>query len=69
LWIEFDEHGTFKEKHDSPAVGRSLLMSPFGPHFTWQTTEIHEILKEEKGYVHFKTKNSEYELYYEKEEI
>lgn len=63
LWIEFNEDGTFKEKHSDCAIGRSLLMSPFNFAFTWQTTEVTEILEEKENYVKFKTKNSEYEFY------
>src|SRR5210317_2118545 len=29
MWLEFDEVGRFKDKYDTPAVGRSLIMSPF----------------------------------------
>jgi len=25
LWLEWNENGTFKEKHDKPAIGRSLI--------------------------------------------
>jgi hypothetical protein len=64
LWIEFDVHGFFKAKHNEPAVGRSLLMSPFNDFFTWQTTDIIKILElsNDFSYVKFKTKNSVYEL-------
>jgi hypothetical protein len=63
LWIEFDEKGNFKEKHDEPAVGRSLLMSPFNAYFTWQTTTITEIYEQKENYLKFKTGNSVYELW------
>jgi hypothetical protein len=63
-WIEWNEDGTFKAQHDKPAVGLSLLMSPFNPFFTWETTPITEIIEESEGYVKFKTENSLYELYY-----
>ena len=63
FWIEFDKFGRFKEKHDEPDIDRSLLMSPFNDFFTWQTTIIVEIISKEEKYVHFRTKNSEYELY------
>jgi len=63
LWLEFDEKGNFKEKHDEPAIGRSLLMSPFNQFFTWQTTSITEILENQDDYVKFKTQNSNYELW------
>ncbi len=63
FWIEFDKFGRFKEKHEEPAIGRSLLMSPFNDFFTWQTTTVVEVITKEDNFVHFKTKNSEYELY------
>ena len=62
LWMEWNEDGTFKQKYDEPAVGRSLLMSPFNQFFTWQTTEITEILETRENFVKFKTKNSTYVL-------
>ena len=61
--FEWDEDGTFKEKHDTFAIGRSLLMSPFNQFFTWQTTPITEIVEEQDDYIKFKTKNSNYELW------
>jgi hypothetical protein len=62
-WLEWNEEGRFKEDHNKPAVGRSLLMSPFNECFTWMTTNITEILEDQDDYVKFKTKNSTYELY------
>ena len=63
MWIEFKEDGTFKAKYDEPAIGRSLIMSPFNQFFTWQCTPITEIVKERfDGYIKFKTENSTYEL-------
>ena len=61
-WLEFNEDGTFKEEFDEPAIGRSLLMSPFNRFFTWQTTPITEILDAEEG-IKFKTGNSTYQLF------
>lgn len=63
MYVEFDETGRFKEKHDTPKVGYSLLMSPFNIFYTWQTTVITEILEDSDELVHFKTKNSEYKLF------
>ena len=65
LWMEWNEDGTFKEKHDDIAVGRSLLMSPFNHFFTWQTTVVTGILAStpDSSYIKFKTKNSTYELF------
>jgi hypothetical protein len=65
LWLEWDENGRFKEKHNDIAVGRSLMMSPFNHFFTWQTTVVTEILASEadSSYIKFKTKNSTYELF------
>ena len=62
-WLKFDENGRFKEAFTSPAIGRSLLMSPFNAYsFTWMTTEVIEILEENVNIVRFRTKNSEYKL-------
>tara|TARA_R110000787_G_scaffold88155_1_gene187343 strand:- start:1165 stop:1518 length:354 start_codon:yes stop_codon:yes gene_type:complete len=62
-WVEFKEDGTFKAKHNEPAIGRSLIMSPFNQYFTWQTTAVTEIIGQRfDGYVKFKTGNSTYEL-------
>ena len=63
MWIEWNEDGTFKSKHDEPAIGRSLLMSPFNDFFTWQTTTITEIVEQRDDYIKFKTENSNYELW------
>jgi hypothetical protein len=65
MWLEWNEEGRFKEKHDKPAVGRSLLMSPFNEYFTWQTTAVTEIVasSEDGSYIKFKTRNSNYELF------
>jgi len=45
-----------------PAVGLSLIMSPFNQFFTWQTTPITEIVEEQDDYIKFKTQNSVYRL-------
>ncbi len=63
IWIEWDENSRFKAKHDKPAIGRSLIMSPFNEFFTWQTTDIKEILEQREDYIKFKTLNSTYELF------
>ena len=64
LWIEWNEDGTFKAKHNDFAIGRSLLMSPFNDFFTWQTTPITKIISEatDSFYLKFETANSEYVL-------
>lgn len=64
-WLEFDEDGRYKGDFEDIAVGRSLIMSPFNHHFTWQTTPVTEILSEEKNYIRFATENSIYELFKE----
>lgn len=62
-WIEWNDNGTFKAKHDEPAVGRSLIVDPQYMSYTWLTTTVTEILEStESGYVHFNTENSEYIL-------
>lgn len=62
IWLEFNEDRTFKSKHDEPAIGRSLLMSPFSLFFAWQTTPITEIIELNSDVIKFKTKNSVYTL-------
>jgi len=62
-WLEFDENGKYKADHEDIAVGRSLLMSPFGPSFTWQTTLVTEIVEQREDYIKFNTENSSYELF------
>ena len=63
MWIEFDDNGRFKERHDDIGLNRSLVMSPFNDFFTWQTTTVTEILEQTDDYVMFKTNNSVYELF------
>ncbi len=62
-WLEWNDEGRFKAKHDTIGIGRALLMSPYSPNYTWQTTDVTEIVEQKEGYVKFKTKNSTYELY------
>lgn len=62
-WIEWNEDGRYKADFEEIAVNRSLLMSPFGPSFTWQTTNVTEILEQREDYIKFKTENSNYELF------
>jgi len=62
-WLEWNEDESFKSDHSEPAVGRSLIMSPFNQFYTWQTTTITEILEERDDYIKFKTGNSNYELF------
>jgi hypothetical protein len=65
MWIEWDETGRFKARHDNPDLGRSLLMSPFNEMFTWQTTEVTMIVAAtpNNDYIKFETRNSTYELF------
>lgn len=63
LWFEWGLDGRFKSAHEEAEIGRSLIMSPFNMHFTWQTTPITEIIKQKEGYIKFKTENSTYELF------
>ena len=62
-WLEFNENGKYKEDFKDIKVDRSLLMSPFGPTFTWMTTSVTEIVEQRDDYIKFKTKNSTYELF------
>ena len=62
-WIEWNDDGTFKEKHDQPSIGMSLVIDGRFMNYTWLTTTVTEVLEEREGYLKFKTKNSVYELY------
>ena len=62
-WLEFNEDGRYKADFEDIAVGRSLLMSPFNHHFTWQTTLVTEIVEQREDYIKFNTENSSYELF------
>ena len=62
-WIEFHENGTFKEKHNEPAIGRSCILDPHRISFTWLTTSVTEIVEQREDYIKFKTRNSNYELW------
>jgi len=63
MWVEWTEEGRFKARHDEPAIGRSLVMSPLNMNFSWQTTPITEVLEKRENFLKFKTKNSIYELW------
>jgi hypothetical protein len=63
MWLEWNQDGTFNSKHNEPAIGRSLIMSPFNHFFTWQTTIITELIEVKDDYIKFKTENSTYELF------
>ena len=63
MWIEFNEEGRFKSKHDEPTIGRSLIMSPFNNFFTWQTTTITEVIVNREDYKEFKTNTRHYRLF------
>ena len=67
MWLEWNVDGAFKDKFEEPAIGRSLIMSPFNDFFTWQTTTITEIVEQRDDYIKFNTLNSVYELFNTKE--
>ena len=63
-WIEWKKKDkTFKELHDEPAIGRSLMLDPHRFTFTWLTTSVTEIVEQRDDYIKFKTRNSNYELW------
>jgi hypothetical protein len=62
-WIEWNEDSRFKEKHEGPAIGRSLMLDPHRMSYTWLTTIVTEIIEESPDYIKFKTSNSIYELH------
>ena len=62
IWLEFNEDRTYKARHKKPAVGLSLLMSPFNQYFTWLTTPITHIKESKENHWLFDTENSTYLL-------
>ena len=60
-WIEWEE-GRYKSHHTDPAIGRSCILDIHPWSFTWQTTEVVEILESSDARVKFRTKNSTYVL-------
>jgi len=59
-FIEWNENGTGKASHDTPAVGRSIVVDPIvGGSYVWLTSEITEVISDTK----FKTLNSTYTLH------
>ena len=62
MWVEWNEENKFKARHDKPAIGYSLIMSPFNQFFTWQTTLITVLHEATEDRIKFDTGNSEYEL-------
>jgi hypothetical protein len=63
IWIEWNENGTFKDKHSEPAIGRSLVLDFVGYTYTWMTTTIKEVESVSENLIIFTTKNSHYKLY------
>lgn len=62
-WIEWNPSGAAKGLRDEPQLEFSMLMSPFNQYFTWQTTQIDQLIEVSDNMVHFKTRNSEYKLF------
>jgi hypothetical protein len=62
-WIVWNEDGTFKEKFNDVAVGRSLILEPQRLRFTWLTTTVTKIIEQRDDYIKFNTNNSVYELF------
>lgn len=62
-WIEWGDDSRFKEKHDEPAIGRSLILDSHRISYTWLTTSVTEIVEQRDDYIKFNTHNSVYELF------
>ena len=61
--VERKKNGTIKKIHETnPQVGFTLIMAPYIPNATYQTSPITEILEKTDSFVHFKTIDSEYKL-------
>jgi hypothetical protein len=69
-----DEIGSrAKQMHDEPQIGYSVIIDPQYLSFTWLTTPITEIISDTSDNgsrsIHFKTKNSEYKLLVEEDDM
>lgn len=62
-FIEWNEDGTFKEKHSEPKIGLSCILDGDRMSFTWLTTTITELTVNEENFIKFRTENSNYELH------
>lgn len=64
-WVERKKDGTIKKIHlDDPKVNHTLILSPYQPEDTYQTSAITEIIVNTRTLIHFKTIDSEYKLQY-----
>lgn len=61
-WIKWTDEGKVENTYNTPAIGRSLIMSPFNQFFTWQTTPIVELIEDTDELIKFRTGNSNYIL-------
>lgn len=61
-WVSWNENGTFKDRHDKPAIGLSCILDGNRMSYTWLTTTITEFGENEDGSIWFNTENSKYTL-------
>lgn len=60
-FITFDDEGKYKSHSIEPSIGSSLVLNGLFA-YSWQTTDITEIIEQTDNYLKFRTKNSIYEL-------
>lgn len=60
-FITFDDEGKYKSHSTEPSVGSSLFLNGIF-NYSWQTTDIEEIIEQTDEYLKFRTKNIIYEL-------
>lgn len=66
-YIEWEDR-RFKQTHEEPKVGYSVMVDPHPVYYAWLTTPITEIIEQSEFYLKFKTENSVYELFVKEEE-
>jgi hypothetical protein len=66
-YVEWEDR-KFKQTHDEPKIGYSVLLDPHPVFYAWLTTPITEIIEQSEFYLKFKTENSVYELFIREEE-
>lgn len=66
-WQSPELGSKFKELHDEPQIGFSVIIDPHRFSYTWLTTPITEIISDtvdkDIRCIEFKTENSNYKLY------
>lgn len=61
-FVVFHSDGRGKELQEKIEVGTSLVLPPYNAFYSWMTSEIVEVVKDEPGLIEFNTRNSNYTI-------